>query len=180
MAEKATGELSFGGGYSTDDGFLLDVGLRERNLVGTGINAGINGVLAQRNTSIDLSVTDPYFLDRNLVAGADVFFVQTNNHERVRMTRKSASASRPALGYDFNEHLHQIWTYSLVGRTVFNIESDASHYIQNQAGLHAAVRYRPGRHAGLSRQRHHTAHRLRGARRRRLRRPRRQREIPAH
>ena len=42
ITEKATGELSFGGGYSTDAGALVDIGLSERNLVGTGINASIN------------------------------------------------------------------------------------------------------------------------------------------
>ena len=45
VTEKATGELTFGGGYSTDVGPLLDVGLGERNLVGTGISANINGIL---------------------------------------------------------------------------------------------------------------------------------------
>ncbi len=133
VTEKATGELSFGGGYSTDDGFLLDVGLRERNLVGTGINAGINGVLAQRNTSVDLSVTDPYFLDRNLVVGSDVFYVQTNNLDVSQYEEKRVGFSTSA-GYNFNDHLRQNWTYSLVGRTVYNVESDASYYIQNQAG----------------------------------------------
>jgi outer membrane protein insertion porin family len=133
VAEKATGELSFGGGYSTDDGFLLDVGLREHNLVGTGINAGINGVLAQRNTSIDLSVSDPYLFDRNLVGGADVFYVQTNNQLVSQYEEKRVGFST-SLGYDFNEHLHQNWTYSLVGRTVYNIETTASYYILNQAG----------------------------------------------
>ena len=39
MTERATGELSIGGGYSTDAGPLADVGLRERNLLGTGIDA---------------------------------------------------------------------------------------------------------------------------------------------
>jgi outer membrane protein insertion porin family len=133
VAEKATGELSFGGGYSTDDGFLLDVGLRERNLVGTGINAGINGVLAQRNTSIDLSVSDPYLFDRNLVGGTDVFYVQTNNQNVSQYEEKRVGFST-SLGYDFNEHLHQNWTYSLVGRTVYDIETTASYYIKNQAG----------------------------------------------
>ena len=47
--------------------------------IGTGIDAGINGVLAQRRSSIDLSVTDPYFLDRNLVAGFDLFALQSDN-----------------------------------------------------------------------------------------------------
>ena len=32
VEEKATGELTLGGGYSTDAGFLVNAGLRERNL----------------------------------------------------------------------------------------------------------------------------------------------------
>ena len=52
ITEKATGELTLGGGYSTDAGALLDIGLSERNFLGTGVNAGINGVLAQKRSSI--------------------------------------------------------------------------------------------------------------------------------
>ena len=40
--EKATGELTIGGGYSTDAGALANIGLRERNIVGSGIDTGIN------------------------------------------------------------------------------------------------------------------------------------------
>jgi outer membrane protein insertion porin family len=133
VSEKATGELSFGGGYSTDAGALLDVGLSERNMVGTGVNAGINGVLAQRRSSINTSVTDPYFLDRNLVAGFDLFLIETDylgtepyDEERV------GGALR--LGYDFNEHLRQVWSYTIVDREVFDVLSTASPLILNQAG----------------------------------------------
>jgi outer membrane protein insertion porin family len=133
IAEKATGELSFGGGYSTDAGALLDIGLAERNLVGTGVNASINGVLAQRRSSINLSVTDPYFLDRNLVGGFDVFLIQTNflGTEPYDERREGFSLR---LGYAFNEHLRQTWSYSLVNRDVFNVETGASAFILNEAG----------------------------------------------
>jgi outer membrane protein insertion porin family len=133
ISEKATGELSFGGGYSTDAGALLDIGLSERNLVGTGINAGINGVLAQKRSSINLSVTDPYFLDRNLVAGFDLFLIQTQYlGTEPYDERREGGALR--IGYDFNEHLRQVWSYSLVNRTVFDVVSTASPYILNEAG----------------------------------------------
>ena len=79
VEEKATGDLTVGGGYSTDAGALANFGIHERNLVGTGIDTGLNGTIAQRESQLDLSVTDPYFLDRNIVAGADVFLVQNNN-----------------------------------------------------------------------------------------------------
>ena len=131
--EKATGELTLGGGYSTDAGALLNVGLRERNLIGTGIDAGINGVLAQRRSQVDLSITDPYFLDRNLVAGFDLFHVQNNNQDIAAYNeRRTGGALR--LGYEFNEHLRQAWTYTLVDRNVFNVQSGASIYVTNQAG----------------------------------------------
>jgi outer membrane protein insertion porin family len=133
VEEKATGELTIGGGYSTDVGALLNVGLRERNLIGTGIDAGINGILAQRESSIDLSVTDPYFLDRNLTAGFDLFIVQNNNLSIAQYEERRQGLSLRT-GYQFNEHLRQAWTYSVVDRDVYNVQSTASIYIFNLAG----------------------------------------------
>ncbi len=131
--EKATGELTVGGGYSTDAGALINLGLRERNLIGTGIDASINGILAQKSSQIDLSVTDPYFLDRNLAAGFDLFNIRNNNQTIASYSeRRTGGALR--LGYEFNEHLRQAWTYSLVSRNVYNVQSGASIYITNQAG----------------------------------------------
>ncbi|HUN44795.1 MAG TPA: outer membrane protein assembly factor BamA [Acetobacteraceae bacterium] len=133
VQEKATGSLTFGGGYSTDVGALLDVGLGETNLVGSGIAANINGILATKQSSVDLSVTDPYFLDRNLVAGADVFVIQTNYlGTEPYNERREGFALR--MGYDFNDHLRQTWSYSLVQRDVFDVASTASVFIENQAG----------------------------------------------
>jgi len=134
VQEKATGEFSIGGGFSTDAGFLLDVGLKERNLVGTGITASINGVLAQRRSSISLSVTDPYFLDRNLVSGVDVFFVQTNNNEISQYLERRAGFAYK-FGYQINEHLGQLWTYSLIRRDVYGVSDNASIYVKDMAGV---------------------------------------------
>ena len=133
IAEKATGELSFGGGYSTDAGALVDIGLAERNLVGTGINASVNGVLAQKRSSITLSVTDPYFLDRNLVLGGDLFVIQTNNlGTQVYDERRAGFAVRS--GFAYTENLRQVISYSLVKRTVYKVQTTASPFITNQAG----------------------------------------------
>lgn len=131
--EKATGELTLGGGYSTDAGPLLDVGLSERNLVGTGIGASINGVLAQKRSSITASVTDPYFLDRNLVAGGDIFLIQTNNLGTQPYDEKRLGFAL-RMGYDFSEYLRQVWSYSLVDRNVYNIQPGASPFITQIAG----------------------------------------------
>jgi len=133
ITEKATGEISFGGGYSTDAGPLLDIGLSEKNIIGTGVNASINGILATKRTSVTLSVSDPYFLDRNLIAGFDVFLVRTN-YLGAEPYDESRDGFATHIGYEFNEHLRQVWSYSFVDRDVYNIEAGASPYIVNEAG----------------------------------------------
>ncbi len=131
--ERATGELTLGGGFSTDIGPLLSVGLRERNLVGTGIDATIAGVLAQKQSQVNLSVTDPYFLDRNMIFGGDLFYIQNNLQDVAQYNERRAGFAL-RLGYEFSEHLRQIWTYSLINRDVYNVQSGASIYVQNAAG----------------------------------------------
>jgi len=133
VVERATGEVSLGGGYSTDAGALVDIGLRERNIVGTGIDARINGTLAQRRSQLDLSVTDPYFLDRNLAAGADVFYIQRNLQNIASYSERRAGFAL-RMGYAFNERLRQTWSYTLTERDVYNVASNASVYVKQQAG----------------------------------------------
>ena len=131
--EKATGELTFGGGFSTDAGALVNIGLREKNLIGTGIDGRISAVLAQRRNEINLSLTDPYLFDRNLVGGFDLFRV-SNNNQSISNYSETRTGFSLRLGYEFNEHLRQALSYSLVQRNVNNISTQASLYIQDEAG----------------------------------------------
>jgi outer membrane protein insertion porin family len=133
VTERPTGEVSLGGGFSTDAGFLADFGIRERNFLGNGIDARLQALLAQRRSQIDFSVTDPAFLDRNLSAGIDLFYLQRNLQEIASYSERRYGTVLRA-GYEFNERLRQSWAYSLVNRTVFDVRSDASRFIKEQAG----------------------------------------------
>jgi len=133
VVERATGEVSIGGGFSTDAGFLADLGLRERNLSGTGIDARINATIAQRRSQVDLSVTNPQFLDRNLAVGADIFYIQRNLQQISQSSERRAGFALRA-GYEFNERLRQSWSYSLVNRDIFNIQPGASRFVLEQRG----------------------------------------------
>ncbi|MCS6891648.1 MAG: outer membrane protein assembly factor BamA [Rhodovarius sp.] len=133
VQERATGEVSLGGGYSTDAGFLVDVGLRERNLVGTGIDARLGGTLAQRRSQVDISITDPAFLDRNLGAGFDIFLIQ-RNLLRIASYEERRVGFALRIGYEFNERLRQGWSYTLVDRNVYNVQPFASTFVRDQAG----------------------------------------------
>lgn len=134
IAERATGEISLGGGYSTDAGALADLGLRERNFLGTGVDARINTTIAQRRSQVDLSVTDPSFLDRNLSVGTDAFYIVRDLTNWSGYEERRAGFSLRA-GYEFNERLRQSWAYTLSRRNVFNIDPEASRYIKEQRGV---------------------------------------------
>lgn len=133
VEEKATGELTIGGGYSTDYGVLGNIGLRERNLLGTGIDGRINALLAQRRSQFDISVTDPAFLDRNLLGGVDLFYVTYNNQQQSQYDEKRVGFNL-RLGYEFNDIIRQSWFYTLSNREIYNVGTDASRFIQEQVG----------------------------------------------
>lgn len=133
VAERPTGELTIGGGYGTDIGFLGTVGLRERNLAGTGLEARAEVSLGQLRSQVDLSLTDPYFLDRNLVAGVDLFYIVRNNQDIAGFDEERVGFVL-RVGYAINEHLRQNWSYSLVRRDITNIDPFASIYIKDQEG----------------------------------------------
>jgi len=133
VRERATGEFTIGGGFSTDAGLLADIGLRERNLLGTGVDARTNLTLAQRRSQVDLSVTDPQFLERNLAAGGDIFLVRRDLRETSGyQERRTGFALR--MGYEINEHLRQSWSYSLVERDIFDVAPIVSRFIREQEG----------------------------------------------
>lgn len=133
VTERSTGEFSLGGGYSTDAGFLADFGIRERNFLGTGIDTRFNVTLAQRRSQVDISVTDPQFLDRNLAAGIDIFLLQ-RNLLRISSYQERREGFALRAGYEFNEYMRQSWSYSLVNRDIYDVQPYASLYVREQAG----------------------------------------------
>lgn len=138
VTEQATGQFSLGGGYSTSLGALVNAGLSQNNFLGTGVNASINALLAQRGTQINLGVTDPYFLDRNLIAGADLFRTVTDSYTAAASDysySESDIGGDVRLGYRFNSHVRQSFTYTLSERNLYDVASGASIYVTDEAGV---------------------------------------------
>jgi outer membrane protein insertion porin family len=73
VEEQPTGELSFSAGYSSVDQLVLDLGITERNFRGRGEDARARISVGSLRQQIDLSFTEPRFLDRNLRAGIDLY-----------------------------------------------------------------------------------------------------------
>jgi outer membrane protein insertion porin family len=77
VEEQSTGDFSIMGGYSTADGFMAQVAVSERNLLGTGRYGRASVTYGQYVRAGELNFIEPYFLDQRLSGGIDLFYRQT-------------------------------------------------------------------------------------------------------
>lgn len=73
VEEMPTGEFSVSGGYSTADGFISEVSVADRNLMGRGQFAKASVTFGQRTRGFDLSFVEPYLLGYRMAGGIDLF-----------------------------------------------------------------------------------------------------------
>ncbi|MDP1752462.1 MAG: outer membrane protein assembly factor BamA [Reyranella sp.] len=133
VVEQSTGDISFGAGYSTTAGIVGDISLRERNLLGKGQEARFGVSLGTLSTNIDLGFTEPYFLDRNMAAGFDIFRT-SNNRQAVANYSDASLGFALRTGWAYSEYTRQIVRYTLRQTNIYNVSSYASYVVQAQAG----------------------------------------------
>ncbi len=73
VEEKATGEVSFGIGYSTTDGVIGDVSVSEKNFLGRGqfVKIGVGG--GTDNQTYEFTFKEPFFLGRRIGFDFDAY-----------------------------------------------------------------------------------------------------------
>ncbi len=122
LIEQPTGELSFGAGYSTSEGVIGDISLTERNLMGNGQFLRLRLSGSVERLQVDLSFTEPRFLDRNLAAGFDLFHKElTNANDSVYRSRKTGGSLR--LGFPLTENLWAQTYYTLSRDEIYDVDN---------------------------------------------------------
>lgn len=136
VAEKATGSFSVGVGWSSYDGLLFDTGIQERNILGTGNTLGLNLMLSEREQQYTVGLTNPYFMDKNLLAGVDVFHTTLDN-EDYSSYKSTTTGGAVRFGWNYTDYLRQSVRYTLQEDEVRDVEDDASRYIKDQEGRYS-------------------------------------------
>lgn len=104
VQEQATGELSIGAGFSSVDNFIIDVSIRERNLLGKGQDLRLGVTFSSRRQQIDLGFTEPYFLNRQIAAGFDLFLREIDSITESSFRQRSFGGALRA-GLPLTEYL---------------------------------------------------------------------------
>lgn len=133
VEEKATGQLSLGAGFSSDEGVLGNFSIQETNFLGRGQKVGLTVTLSQRTQEVDASITEPYFLGKNLSAGLDLFR-KTRDFDDESSFRQASTGGRIRFGYEIEEYLAQEWAYTLRNDGVENVDAGASIVVREEEG----------------------------------------------
>ncbi len=142
VQEQSTGSLTFGAGFSTSDGPLGAIQLRERNLLGKGQDLQLNLTLSGASQRYDLSFTEPYFMGEPVSAGFDLFRTSTSRENDTfggfssdsRTYDETELGGALRTGYDLIDRWRQSWRYRYSRRTVENVEDDAAVIIKRSEG----------------------------------------------
>ena len=117
VEEQSTGEFSIAGGYSTADGFMGEVSIGERNLLGQGQYAKAAIQYGQRARGFELSFAEPFFLGYRLAAGIDLFAKQSLATNYTSYDSLTVGGST-RLGFSLREDLGVQLRYSIYRQEV--------------------------------------------------------------
>ena len=133
VEEKSTGEISLGAGFSSQDGPLANIGIRERNLLGKGQDLTFNFKGSAARQEFKIGFTEPYFLDRDVSAGFDLVQSTTDRQTESSFDERKAGGGL-RLGYSLGPDLRQRLKYSFERTQIRNVDDQASIFIKEQEG----------------------------------------------
>ena len=133
VEEQSTGELSFGAGFSTTDGPLGNVSLRERNLLGRGQDVRLDFLISGQRSQLNFSFTEPYFLDQDLAAGLDAYRTESDRTDNQTFKERNLGGGF-RFGWNWSEFLRQNVRYNLSSDEIFDVKATSSEVIRVQEG----------------------------------------------
>jgi outer membrane protein insertion porin family len=140
VQEKRTGSLTFGGGFSTIDQLVGFAELTQGNFdlmnwpafTGAGQKFRLRLQYGTQRKDFVLSLTEPYFLDRRLSLGGQLFFSEATYLSTVYDQRNYGFQIE--LRKPINAYMYATLGYRLQDVDIFNVDPSSSEAIQSQKG----------------------------------------------
>ena len=134
VAEKSTGSISAGVGYSTFSRFGVSGSIRENNLWGKGYSLALQASVAQLNTIYDLTFINPRFNDTKLAVGGSLYHMKDDYYDY----QKKTSGGQAFAGYPLGEYTSATVGYRLDFYNLYDFDNDASSLIRQYKGHRVA------------------------------------------
>ena len=119
VEEKSTGQLSISGGYSSLERFVLQLAISQNNFMGKGqsLDAAVNW--SRYSRSVSLGFVEPYFLDKPILLGGQIFRRDYSSfnfvgNERNTTYKQVSTGGGLRIGFPLTEFLSFGSRYSLI------------------------------------------------------------------
>jgi outer membrane protein insertion porin family len=131
VEEQPVGDIGVSAGYSTLDGIIGNFKIIQRNFRGTGQTVSLDLTVAKRSQGIAVGIEEPYFLNKNLSASANVFSTRSS---QVRSFKTQSTGFDVGLGYALSEHWFQNVSYGLKTEKISDVSYLYSPILQANKG----------------------------------------------
>ncbi|MES2245647.1 MAG: outer membrane protein assembly factor BamA [Pseudomonadota bacterium] len=139
VAEKPTGSLQLGAGYSSTDKISLSFGITQENVFGSGNYLGLQVNTSSYNRSVSLTATDPYFTKDGISRTFNLFHTTTRPYYEADGNYKLASdGGSVRFGLPVNE-LDTVYLGIGVERYSFTPGTNGSYTLVNGSYVYTAT-----------------------------------------
>ncbi len=105
VEEQSTGSFNAGLGFSQLDGLSLTLGVTERNVIGSGYKANLNGTFSKSTKTLDLGLTNPFFTSDGVSLGGGLYYREVDAKQlRVANYTTNNYGVRLSMGYPTSEY----------------------------------------------------------------------------
>ena len=119
VQEKSTGELSLSAGFSSLERFIVAASITQRNFRGKGQELRTSVNYSAYSKSIEVGFTEPYFMDKNIALGGDIYrrdlnsFRYLTNNDRDTTYEQTTTGFQIRAGVPITEYMSLALRYSL-------------------------------------------------------------------
>lgn len=131
VKERSTGTFSVGAGYSSVEGFVAQGSVTQENFLGRGWKLNLAGSIGGESTTYQISLTDPYFLDKNLTLGFELYKTE---REWTDFSRRATGGALKLGMPVFDEYSRTLFIYRYEQKEIFDIDDHASADIREEEG----------------------------------------------
>jgi len=139
VQEKSTGELSLSAGFSSLERFIVSASVTQRNFRGKGQELRTSVNYSAYSKSVELGFTEPYFMDKNIALGGDIYrrdlnsfrFLNNNSNDRDRTYQQTTTGFQLRAGVPITEYMSLALRYSL---NFDNVTLDRNTYYSDPDG----------------------------------------------
>jgi len=133
ITEKKSGSISFGIGYSQVEKVFIQGKYNEKNVLGSGYQADLNGTFGAKTKDFQLALTDPYFFSQDVSASVMGYRRDSNTQQYTSYDSVTAGGS-VNFGIPLTEYLRYQIGYSYDITNIKNIPANSSIVLLSQLG----------------------------------------------